>query len=518
MSDILNNWEAIGAIIGIIAIIGALINWFLQQRSSLSVKKELQNIDRTYYKYLSAPDECYHELLIQRMKLSKKLKEMKIDPQLYTTLEQRINNHISQLTFRELKSKYDLTSNFKQNLLNALADGQISVEEMIFLKNEIEKSNLPDNEKKLLTKDLERFQSEAVEKHPDAVGKGVPLDDDDGKKNILTYALLGSGLVIVLIFVGLMIFGSDEENLGQSAENEISQNQTTVIVDSSEQSDTTKTLAENSPEDQTIVEAEKPVEKDTGNETTPPANTTKENSTTPPPPPKKEPEVKKPVEIPGMVLIKGGTFSMGDADGGRDEIPVTKVKLSDFYIDKYEVTVAEFRKFCAQTGTNMPSQPSWNDDNHPVVNVSFEMAEAYAKWAGKRLPTEAEWEYAAKGGKSTVNFIWSGTDHRNYANYTGTGEKDNFENTSPVGSFAPNGYGLYDMTGNVREWCSDWYFEKYPGGEVANPKGPLQGKRKVVRGGSWNYEARYLDVSNRDKSTPNNKVYDLGFRCAKSLD
>ncbi len=516
MGDILSNWEAIGAIIGIIAIIGALINWFMQQKSSASVKKELQSIDRTFYKYLNAPDECFHELLIQRMKLAKKLKETRIDPQLFTTLEQRINSYISQLTFREIKSKYDLTENFKQTLLTALADGQISVEEMYFLKNEIQKSDLPENEKKQLIKDLEKFQSEAVERHPDSVGKGVPLDDDGGKKNMLSFALLGSGIIIVLVFVGLMLFGGGEENTDDTKAN-IADNSNTVLADSSVQKDTssivensTASIVENKNKEDQKPEDTKPNTKSDTKTTT--------DVTPPPPKPKEEPKDVKPVEIPGMVLIKGGTFSMGDADGGRDEKPVTRVTLSDFYIDKQEVTVAEFRKFCAQTGTDMPSQPSWNNDNHPVVNVSFEMAEAYAKYAGKRLPTEAEWEFAVKGGKNTSNFIWSGSDHNNFANYKGSGNKDTYENTSPVGSFPPNGYGLFDMTGNVREWCSDWYFEKYPGGEVKDPKGPAQGKRKVVRGGSWNYEARYLDVSNRDKSIPSNKVFDLGFRCAKSLN
>jgi iron(II)-dependent oxidoreductase len=128
--------------------------------------------------------------------------------------------------------------------------------------------------------------------------------------------------------------------------------------------------------------------------------------------------------------------------------------------------------------TDYEAPSYWNDSkfnapNHPVVGVSWDDAVAYANWAGKRLPTEAEWEKSARGGLVGKKYPWGDTLTHDDANYSGTGGKDKWEHTSPVGSFASNGYGLYDMAGNVWEWCADWYFNNYYANSLkSNPKGP----------------------------------------------
>lgn len=197
----------------------------------------------------------------------------------------------------------------------------------------------------------------------------------------------------------------------------------------------------------------------------------------------------------GMALIPSGTFLMGSNDGESDEKPVHHVFVDAFYLDKYEVTVAQYQQFL-NANPQRTSPENWGEQlrnpNHPVVYVSWEDANAYARWAGKRLPTEAEWEYAARGGNTGLGgkpihkYPWGNDPSQDQANYTGTAGRDQWSGTSPVGSFPPNGYGLYDMAGNVWEWCADWYDENYyKGSPERNPKGPSQGNLRVLRGGSW---------------------------------
>jgi sulfatase modifying factor 1 len=231
-----------------------------------------------------------------------------------------------------------------------------------------------------------------------------------------------------------------------------------------------------------------------------------------------------------MVYIPGGSFYMG-SKFQKDEQPVHQVQINGFYMDKYEVTVAEYHEFCRVAHLNMPEQPYWNNEDHPVVNVSWNDARLYAKWKSKRLPTEAEWEYAARCGAKDYFYSWGNhnpfrKNGGNIADESLKSEKplwriwksyyDGFPYTSPVGSFYSSEYGLYDMTGNVWEWCSDWYDANYykssPG---SNPRGPDKGNHKVLRGGSWNFSPRDILTTRRLHYRPTVTINYIGFRCVK---
>ena len=183
-------------------------------------------------------------------------------------------------------------------------------------------------------------------------------------------------------------------------------------------------------------------------------------------------------------------------------------------MDKYEVTVREYKIFCQSTGHKMPVQPSWNwNDDDPIVNVSWEDAYAYAKWAEKRLPTEAEWEYAARGGYKSESFDFSGSSNI----YDVAWYSKNSENkANRVGRKYPNEIGLFDMSGNVWEWCQDNMDEDYyKDSPKENPKGADEGIKKVLRGGSWFFYQIYAKVSYRYSEKPQVKNNDIGFRLVK---
>ena len=250
-----------------------------------------------------------------------------------------------------------------------------------------------------------------------------------------------------------------------------------------------------------------------------------------------------------MVLIPAGEFEMGDHfnEGLADELPVHTVSLDDFYMDVNEVTNAQYKKFVEATGHREPKgygfvdgevkdgfepwkSPDFNGDNQPVVCVSWHDAMAYAQWAGKRLPTEAEWEKAARGGLKGKRYPWGDNISHDDANYLGTGGRDTWAKTAPVGSFPPNGYGIYDMAGNVWEWCLDEYqadfYSKSPRtnpiagaanlDEIINNFTNLTVGR-VLRGGSWFSFTDYVRVAFRVRLYPDDRRYVVyGFRCVSA--
>ena len=242
-----------------------------------------------------------------------------------------------------------------------------------------------------------------------------------------------------------------------------------------------------------------------------------------------------------MVWVPDATFTMGSAAGvGFDEEqPSHQVTLTGYWIYKYDVTVAQYRAFCAATMRALPKYPidhkwkghtGWSDpalQQHPIINVSWNDAKAYADWAGVTLPTEAQWEYAARGPQRR-NYPWGGTTTKDESTINGWDKTlcANFDNsymvgksTWPVGSFPAGASwcGVQDMAGNAEQWCSDWYGD-YTAAAVTNPTGSATGDRRVLRGGSWgngftgdSYRSAY-----RSSFWPDGFGYcdNIGFRCA----
>jgi sulfatase modifying factor 1 len=281
-------------------------------------------------------------------------------------------------------------------------------------------------------------------------------------------------------------------------------------------------------------------------------------------------EFTAPSSLPsGMALIPAGDFQMGDTfyEGAVYELPIHTVYVSAFYLGKYEVTKAlwdEVKSWSATHGYSYDNAGSGKATNHPVQSINwFDMVKwcnarsemsgrvpayytdagltqvyktgqvaPYVNWqAGFRLPTEAEWEKAARGGASGHRFPWTNVDTITHAqaNYYSDssypydvsptrGYNPKFNDgvmpyTSPVGSFAPNGYGLYDMAGNVWEWCWDWA-GNYPSTPQTDPHGPDTGSTRVGRGGNWNYYAEHCRNSYRYGNPPTDSATNIGFRCA----
>ncbi len=237
---------------------------------------------------------------------------------------------------------------------------------------------------------------------------------------------------------------------------------------------------------------------------------------------------------------------MGSDSGDGDETPVHRVTVSDFEIGVYEVSNAQFCVFLNTKGNQIEEEVTWLDlmsehcqieqtpagfapkagfEDHPVLELSWYGAVAYCAWLSElsgqrwRLPTEAEWEYAAGGGSSNRT-IWSGTSTQSkvgtYGNYM---RGDPYKETSPVGAFEANALGLYDMSGNVREWCQDRYNKSYYADtpNAVDPQGPTSGTARVNRGGSYGSDVKALRVANRDAGTASVRKYYIGFRVAKDV-
>lgn len=231
-----------------------------------------------------------------------------------------------------------------------------------------------------------------------------------------------------------------------------------------------------------------------------------------------------------LSYIPGGTFLMGSEDRGDNEQPVHSVRLDVFWMDQTEVTNGMYALCVAagaceqpRSGNTYTRDSDYGDTAHanfPVVWVTWYRAEDYCNWAGRRLPMEAEWEYAARGGLAGMTYLWGDEDpsckQANYLNGTTycVGEP------SSVGSYPPNGYGLYDVAGNVWEWVADWYDEDYYSTSPAeNPLGPASGGmggNRVIRGGAWGFNEYFMRPAMRYAGDPGAADNDLGFRCALS--
>jgi formylglycine-generating enzyme required for sulfatase activity len=225
-----------------------------------------------------------------------------------------------------------------------------------------------------------------------------------------------------------------------------------------------------------------------------------------------------------MVLIPAGPFTMGGGpEGDFDEQPQREIYLDAFYMDKYEVDNANYRRFVKMTKRHEQFIPVFEDDvnllmgdQQPAVGVTWLDAQAYCQWAGKRLPTEAEWEKAARGTDGR-EYPWGDQFDPRFAN--GNGEEDGYKYTAPVKSFEEgrSPYGLYNMAGNASEWVNDWYDQfYYKTAPFKDPKGPETGKVLVYRGGSFNNSQKDLRASKRfGGGHPERADSTIGFRCAR---
>ena len=233
-----------------------------------------------------------------------------------------------------------------------------------------------------------------------------------------------------------------------------------------------------------------------------------------------------------MVFIPASKFIMGSPkdQGDEDETPQHEVDIDAYYIDVHEVTNKAYKKFVDGTGHRVPfvdaewaAPYNWRNGTYPegkadcpVVLISWDDAKAYADYTRERLPTEAEWEHAARGGLVSKSHPWGEGIDENVANYHVSDISK--EDLRPVMSYPPNAFGLYDMAGNVWEWCSDWYNANvYLKGLPRSPQGPEKGDYRVYRGGSWINPAKFQRCGERGKNLPDTQSYVIGFRCVKSV-
>ncbi len=227
-----------------------------------------------------------------------------------------------------------------------------------------------------------------------------------------------------------------------------------------------------------------------------------------------------------MVYIPAGEFLMGGTQN-KNEMPTHKVMLNGFWIDKYEVTNKDFEKFKPEH--KKFRKLASNKNEQPAVHITWFDAQEYCNWrcdkenvprGTYRLPTEAEWEYAARGGLVQKEYPW-GNLPPNTFNFFLTNYKLNNKTSDyckNVGSFQPNGFGIYDMAGNVREWCMDWYDDysaDCTNSILYNPEGPVKAVKKVWRGGSWGSREKDLRCAARGGISPNHWLDTLGFRCVR---
>ena len=224
--------------------------------------------------------------------------------------------------------------------------------------------------------------------------------------------------------------------------------------------------------------------------------------------------------LPKFVHVEGDTFTMGDetGKGNKNQRPTHEVTLNSFNISQTEVTVAQYRFYCNETGVGMPKEPSWGwQDNHPMVNVSWRDAMDYSDWLSSklkqkvRLPYEAEWEYAARGGNKSKGYKYSGSNNISDVSWY---DGNSINKTNVVATKKTNELGLYDMSGNAFEWCMDKYGDDYyANSPKKNPKGAAEGDKRIVRGGGWNLSSNFCSVAFRYGSKFTGELYEyFGFR------
>jgi|GEM_PF-5041086 len=289
-----------------------------------------------------------------------------------------------------------------------------------------------------------------------------------------------------------------------------------------------KKLLNTAPPPKTPSVPSHPMAHPTPSTVSPPASAPAAPATPPPQNPPAKKEVRAASE--NMSLVPAGAFFMGSDNGFQeckrvqqqcethlfdDERPRHQVYLDSFFIDVHEIANQEYDE-CVAKGACIPKaiHPGFTDPRQPVAGVTWFQAKAFCEWKGKRLPTEAEWEKAARGTDERM-YPWGGKIDCTLANYSNCGRN----NTIAVGSYttAVSPYGIMDMAGNAREWVSDWYQEDYYRiSPSSNPRGPESGKYKVLRGGAYNSEAAFVRVSARTKRVPDGEWDTTGFRCAKA--
>ena len=221
-----------------------------------------------------------------------------------------------------------------------------------------------------------------------------------------------------------------------------------------------------------------------------------------------------------MMLVPAGEFMMGSDEYGNEK-PLHRVYLDAFYMDKYEVTTSRYVRFLEATGREQPF--AWKEmtlashGDRPVTGVDWYDADDYCRWVGKRLPSEAEWEKAARGTVGRT-YPWGDEEPTSrHANFNKCCEWKGYETLTAAGSLEAgmSQYGIYDMAGNVWEWVADWYEKSYyQGSPDRNPKGPPEGVMKVIRGGAWDSSALFLRSAFRLSYDPPHKHFNFGFRCA----
>ncbi|MGH7492674.1 MAG: SUMF1/EgtB/PvdO family nonheme iron enzyme [bacterium] len=238
-------------------------------------------------------------------------------------------------------------------------------------------------------------------------------------------------------------------------------------------------------------------------------------------------DIPPPTPPPGMAYVQAGRFLMGSTNGASDEKPEHEVYVDAFFMDNTEVTVAQYQAFVQARQYREPG--TWpkqlQHPNFPVINVSWDDASAYAQWKGKKLPSEAQWEYAARGGhtgldgKPKYEYPWGNEIDTSKAKYYEASSSSDWEKElRAVGSYQPNAFGLYDLAGNVWEWCQDWYDENYyTNSPSSNPAGPATGTQRVLRGGAWDDDPTGLRCADRSGDGPAVRYHNVGFRCVQDV-